>query len=193
MALAHRHQDSALLVEVYRVLGSTLLFRGAFFPAQSYFEQGIALYDAKHHRMLALHYGTDPGVVCRLYTALVLWVLGYPTQALRCIHEVMDLVQAISHPYSLVFALNYAARIHHHRREPEQTQALVESAMTLATEQGMVFWLAFGRMEHGWTLVEQGRGEEGMAQLREGLMAWQETGVNLGVPSWLSLLAEAYG
>ena len=45
----------------------------------------------------------------------------------------------------------------------------------------------------GWALVEQGQGEEGIAQMREGLTSWRATGSELGLPYFLALLAEAYG
>src|SRR5215510_13708543 len=39
----------------------------------------------------------------------------------------------------------------------------------------------------------QGEGEEGLAQLRQGLAAYQATGAELQRPHFLALLAEAYG
>src|SRR5260370_22620580 len=44
----------------------------------------------------------------------------------------------------------------------------------------------------GWALVGQGQGEEGIAQLREGLVAYRATGADLECSHWLALLAEAY-
>ena len=45
----------------------------------------------------------------------------------------------------------------------------------------------------GWALAEQGQGEEGIAQIRQGLAALQATGAELTRPYFLALLAEAYG
>jgi predicted ATPase len=42
-------------------------------------------------------------------------------------------------------------------------------------------------------LVEQGRREEGIADLRSGVDAYHATGANLESPHWLALLAEACG
>jgi predicted ATPase len=39
----------------------------------------------------------------------------------------------------------------------------------------------------------QGQEEVGIAQMHQGLSAWQATGARLAWPGWLSLLAEAYG
>ena len=44
-----------------------------------------------------------------------------------------------------------------------------------------------------WALAEQGQGEEGIAQLRQGLAAHQATGEEIVRSHFLALLAEAYG
>jgi predicted ATPase len=44
----------------------------------------------------------------------------------------------------------------------------------------------------GWALIEQGQGEEGIVQIRRGLVDWRATGSELGLPYFLSLLAEAH-
>ncbi len=82
---------------------------GEFAPARAHLEQGIALYDPQHHRSHAFLYGQDPGVICLSYAALVLWYLGYPDQALKRSHEALTLAQELSHPFSLAFALIFAA------------------------------------------------------------------------------------
>jgi predicted ATPase len=48
-------------------------------------------------------------------------------------------------------------------------------------------------MLRGWALAAQGQGEAGIAQMHQGLTAWQTMGVRTGVPYCLTLLAEACG
>ena len=47
-----------------------------------------------------------------------------------------------------------------------------------------------GTSLHGWALAMQGQGEEGMAQVRQGITAWRATGAALNVPYLCTLLAE---
>src|SRR5262249_15136126 len=61
------------------------------------------------------------------------------------------------------------------------------------TEQGFMLWLATGTVERGWALAEQGQGEAGIAQIRQGIAAWQATGMAAALPWMLALLAETYG
>ena len=51
---------------------------------------------------------------------------------------------------------------------------------------------AFATLYRGWALAEQGREEEGIAELRQGLAAYRATGAGLGLPYQLARLAEAY-
>jgi predicted ATPase len=62
----------------------------------------------------------------------------------------------------------------------------------LSSEQGFALPLAWGTIERGWALAEQGQAEAGIAQIRQGLAAQQVTGAELYRPYWLALLAEAY-
>jgi predicted ATPase len=123
----------------------------------------------------------------------VLWLLGYPDQALTSSHEPFTLAQELSHPFSLAYALDFAALLHQLRQEGQAAQEQAEAAMTLSTEQGFPLWLAIGMILRGGTLAERGQGTEGMAQMRQGLAVFQATGVEAGKPYFLALLAKAYG
>jgi predicted ATPase len=191
--LAQRVQDSALLLEAHRVLGLTVFWLGEMASARAHLEQGMVLYDPQQHRSHAFVYGQDPGVACRSLAAWPIWVLGYPDQALQNVHEALTLAEELTHPFSLVYALAMAAVVHSFRRETQAAQERAEAQMTLSTEQGFAFWLAWGTILRGWAITMQGEVAEGIAQIREGLVAHQVTGAELNRPYFFSLLAEAYG
>jgi predicted ATPase len=64
--------------------------------------------------------------------------------------------------------------------------------MALSAEQGFAQNLSQAAILRGWALAEQGQGEEGIAQIRQGLAAYRATGAELLRPYYLALLAEAY-
>jgi class 3 adenylate cyclase/predicted ATPase len=193
LALAQRQPDPSLLLVAHQVLGDHLFWLGEFATAREHLEQGIALYDAQQHRSLAFRYGYDPGVACQLFAAIVLWLLGYPDQALKEIHAALSLARELSHLYTFVWALHFASRLHHLRREAQAAQERAETEIALCTEQGFALFLAGGSMYRGWALAEQGQGKEGIAQIRQGLTAYRATGAEMARPYFLALLAEAYG
>jgi predicted ATPase len=193
LTVAQRVQDPTLLLLAHRVLGQTLASLGELPPAQAHLEQGIALYDPQRHHSLALQYGQDPGVICRSWAALALRLLGYPDQALESISEALTLARELVHPYSLAYALMWAAVVHQFRRERRAAQERAEELLALAREQGFAHWLAAGTIWQGWGLSEQGQGTEGIAQIHQGVAGWRACGVELWRPYFLALLAEAYG
>src|SRR5262249_327793 len=133
--------------------------------------QGIALYDAQQHRASVFLYGDDTGVTCRSHAARALWLLGYPDQGLTRSHEAVTLAQQSARPFSLDFALSFAAMFHQLRREERCPQERAEAAMSLAMEQGFPVWMAFGSILGGWALAQQGQAREGIEQLTQGLRA----------------------
>jgi predicted ATPase len=169
-----------------------LFWLGEVRPAQAHLEQGMALYDPRQHHSHAFLYGQDPGVACLSLAALALWVLGYPDQALARIHEALTLAYERPHPFSLARAFIYTGRLHQFRGEPQLTQARAEAAMTLSTEQGLVYWCAEGTILRGWALAAQGQDAEGIMQMCQGLATHQATGAELVRPYLLPLLAETY-
>jgi tetratricopeptide (TPR) repeat protein len=145
LRLAQSGQDPALLLEAHHALWPALVYLGELTSGQAHWEQGITLYDPQHHRSLALLYGGhDPGVCCRSFAEVALWLMGYPDQALKKGYEALTLAQELAHPFSLTFALEFAAKLHQLRREEQATQERAEAVIALSKEQGFVLTLAWG-------------------------------------------------
>ena len=100
------------------MLGQTLLVLGDFPRAREQAELGMAVYAPQLHRPQVALAPQDPGVTCLVTAAQALWHLGYPDQALQQSQAALALAQELEHPYSLVWALSWAAILHWHRHEP---------------------------------------------------------------------------
>jgi TOMM system kinase/cyclase fusion protein len=193
LQLADSIQDPALLLEAHRPLGQTLFDLGEFVPARAHLDQAIALYDPQQHRSNVFRYGHDARVACLCHVSKALWCLGAPDDALQRGHEALTFAWELSHPQSLAFALFFTAMLHQFRRERPAVQERVEALMALSTEQGFPYWLAMATILQGWVLAEQGEGEAGIAQMRQGLSAYHAVGSELWRPYFLASLAQAYG
>src|SRR5262249_13026998 len=193
LALAQQVQDVAMLMAAHRALGATLLWLGEVVAAHAHFTQGIALDAPQQHRAYAFLYGEDAGVGCRSLGARALWLLGYPDQGLRQSQEAVALAQQSSHVFSLGIALSGAAAFHQLRHEIDAVQERAEAAISLAQEQGFPFFMAFSSILRGWALAHQGRAQEGIEQITQGLVGHRATGAELQRPYFLALLAEVYG
>jgi predicted ATPase len=192
LRLAQRVQDPAELAYAHQLLGNTAYFLGEFEAARTHMEQSIDLYNPQQDRAYGLLNTTHLGVFCRGRLAQFLWFLGYPDQALQRSQEALTLAHELGCPLNLVIARRFAATLHQFRREGQLVLEQAEAAMVLAREQGFAHRLAEATILLGWALAAQGQGAEGMAQIRQGLAAYQATGSETGRPYHLALLTEGY-
>jgi TOMM system kinase/cyclase fusion protein len=190
LRLAQRAHDPALAVIAHSALGATWLYLGALPAARQHVEEAIAHYTPDQRRALVFRMGQDPGVSCRTYAAVTLWLMGYPDQALAHINDAPTLAHELSHPFSLAWARCWAAFVSQFRRDVLAVHEQAEAAVALSTAQGFPLWAAHGTSLRGWARAMQGQGEEGMAQVRQGIAAVRATGAALFVPYYCTVLAE---
>jgi predicted ATPase len=174
-------------------MGLLLYHLGELVPARGHLEQALALAGPRQDRALTFHAGEDRRVYCLGYVAWVLWHLGYPSQAMTRSHEMLTCAQELSHTYSLTRALYYAGGLHKRRREWSTTQERAEAGLAFMTEQGFGQSMGVVTFDRGAALAAQGQGEEGIAQMHQGLTAIGATGQGFGLSARLAQLAEAYG
>jgi predicted ATPase len=191
LSLAQRVYDPAGLAHAHIMLGYAMLSLREWDAARPHLEQGVAFYHAPQHRSQGFLTETHQGVFGLSHLALVLWLLGYPDQALQQSHEALTLACELAHPASVATALYFAAAFHGLRREGQRTYEQAEAALGLAREHGFAFRVAQATILRGWALVEQGQGEAGLTQIGQGLAALRATGAEAG--AYLVWLVVAYG
>jgi predicted ATPase/class 3 adenylate cyclase len=190
LRLAQQAHNPALGVVAHYALGATQLWRGALPAARLHIEEGIARYTPDQRRAPVFRMSQDLGVNCRANAAVILWLLGYPAQALDRVHEALALAHALSHPYSLAYARCWAAYVFQFRRDVLAVHEQAEALVALSTEQGVPLFAALATLLRGWALTMQGQDEKGLAQVRQGIAAFQTTGAVQTVPYLCTMLAE---
>ena len=190
LRLAQRTDAPALAVIAHYAFGSTWLWLGVLPAARQHVEDGSARDTPDQRRAPVFRMGQNPGVACRANVARALWLLGYPDQALARVHEPLALADELSHPYSLAHSRSVAATVSQWRRDVQATYEQAEAAVALSAAQGFPLWVAQGTSVRGWALALQGEGEEGMAQVRQGIVAGRATGAVLNVPYVCTVLAD---
>jgi predicted ATPase len=183
-----------LVAGAHDTMGWLLVCLGEFAPALDHAERVMDLYAPQRRHAMPVLDTIDSGVHCLSWASKTLWFLGYPEQALERSRKALALAQELDHPYVLANAQSTGgAMVHLLRRDLQAAQALAEASLTLASEHEFRPFLAQATMQRGRALAEQGRIEEGIAQLRQGLAAWEATGTRYRRPTFLAWLAEAYG
>lgn len=190
--LAQRVQLPILLVWAYYGLGETLLWSGEIGSARESLEQAATYYDPQQLRACFTPAVQDPGVAYLTCLATALWAIGYPDQGRKRLHEARVLAHELSHPFTMVWALDHDTLYHHFCREARLTQEVAEAGTTFSAEHGFPFWLATMEIHRGWALVEQGQIQEGITQMQQGLIKYRSTGAEASQPYFLGLLAGAH-
>jgi adenylate cyclase len=193
LTLGQKAQDPAKLLQAHVALAVTSLSIGDPAGTREHMEQGVALYDQERHKSHALFYGRDPGVACRAFGAIGLWLLGYPDQAAERSRQAVARGSELRQPSTLVLALHFAAVLRLYRREVQAVQENAEAAMEMSMEQGFSSWLANSQIMRGWALVQNGESASGIAQLRQGVNVLKAAEGEKSITYFISLLAEALG
>jgi tetratricopeptide (TPR) repeat protein len=182
---------SGLLVEAHAILGDTYFWLGEFKRSRWHCEQGLELYEAEQHSSLGLSFGGyDPAVFCLGHLSWDLWQLGLTQEALRRSDEGLALAARLSRPHDRCIAHFFACRLHQFRRDVSSAREQAESAIAIAAEHGFEYFGALTTVVRGWALIQQGRNDEGLAEMRSGMAAAERTGELLLRPYSCSLLAE---
>ncbi|ANG62875.1 hypothetical protein A8C75_10525 [Marinobacterium aestuarii] len=190
LSQAQNSADPDLLLEAHAAIGPTCFFLGDFAAARRHLEAVCQGYDPQRHQHHAFDYGMDPGVLGHNFMAWVLWFCGQPDTAMRRCEKMLSLAEKVNHPFSLAFALGYAAELYQLRGEVERVRERAEAAVALSIEQGFPYWQAQGGVLLGWVMAQQGDVDGGIEKMRAGLVAYRANGAELGCSYLMLRLAE---
>ena len=189
---ARLQADPVPMIVAHRVLGSTQFTLGDFVAAREQLEKTLALSGAEDRQRLAALYAVEPRVAALLIRAWVVWLLGYPDTALRSAQEGQASAQQLTHAYSHAFAAFVVSAIHSMRGEVEAARTQAEACITIADEHQITQYATLSRVLRGWSLVQLGQCDVGLAEIKANITHSRRTGVAF-MRSWmLAAFAESY-
>ena len=193
LGVAQTTGDPDLALEAHFAAGLSAFYCADLLSAREHLEQTISAYDPERHKGLASTYGgLDPGVCCSEYLSWTLWLLGYPDQALKRTDEAQSLVKRVGNLYTQTRSLYWDSLVRQFTGQWDVLRERIEVAISMATEHGFALVLGVGPIMRGWALVTEGRAEEGIRQISQGLERYRATGAGFQLPHLLTALIEAY-
>ena len=193
LELGNSTGDDGLILQGNMDCGWSLFFQGRLAPARVHLERVLALYDAERHSGHLFTFGDNPATSAGGCLAQVLWLLGYPQAALERSEQTVRMLRTLNHPYSLVFGLDLAGFVRQYRGDPAATRILVDEAIAESSKHGLAFIEAMGSILRGWVRTQAQDLQDGLQEMRDGLVAQLGTGAELVRPFWFYLQAEALG
>ena len=190
LRMAHHGGDPIHTAQGHFAVADTLYWQGEFQAAREHLEQARAAYLPAHHTRHVADFGEDAGVTSASYLSWVQWFLGFPDQAHETSRQAVALARELGHPYSLAYALTFAAILHCRLRQPEKALALAEETLELASQHGFSLWQIGATLSRGWAQVMQDK-RDGIESLQQCVEATRAAmgGVSLVV---LGPLVDAY-
>jgi class 3 adenylate cyclase len=185
--LAERAQNPTMRMAAYSAMAEALSDLGEFSAARDLCAKGIALGFVPTPS--AFSEIGEPRTMLLAHSALNLFVLGYPAQALARSREALSGARQLG-PHALAFALNSAADLHRCFGDERKAQEFTEALAALASERGFLLWSAQAVFLRAEGLVAEGQFAQGIIELRRGAALFEMTGAVAGI--WKLSLAKAY-
>ena len=173
LRMADRFDDATARVEGHLVLGACLAMLNSLRPAMEHLEQGIADYDPERYVGGRFQLGNNPGVVCFMTSAIVLWMLGFPDRARDRAHEAIALSQRARHPSTMAYAQFHTGLIRLWRREHDLALKSAQVVLDIADEHDFLIWTAVGSCLRGAALAGLGSADEGVALIERAMNTYQ--------------------
>ena len=168
--LAQHNNEPLSLQFAHYAIGNSLLWAGQLEKSRFHFEQSIALYQPSHHATMVSDFGENARVSSGCLLSWVMWLQGFPEQAVTVVNRALSLARQTNHPYSMGFALCCSAILHRWLRQVETTGQLALEALALSQKHGLPFSLGVSASSYGWVLAMQGQAA-GVPQIQQCLAA----------------------
>ena len=191
LRLSRERDDDAGFVLGHQACGTSQLLAGRFALSRLHLEAALALYDPNSHHSLGYQTGSHPQVVAQVYLGFVLFCLGFPDQALARTSAAIAEAQRLAHPSSLASSLMGGTILLSLAGDKGALDERADDLVTVATDQGFLFWRPMGMIYRGWVKVQDGDVAEGISLLRNGSAGYRATGAELWMPYYTALLARA--
>ena len=167
--LAQQQDDAGLQVEGHLRVGMNLASLGDVGRGLEHLDRAIALFDPHQHVSARFRLGASPGVVPYTASAFLLWLTGYPDQAVERAKTGLDLATQLQHPYSEAYALFHVGFLYVWQQEWELVHERATDVLRIADEHDYKVWRALALVFLGVSMTGRGQHEEGLTASDEGL------------------------
>jgi predicted ATPase len=182
--------DRDELLHAHRLMGELNFYQGEFGLSRQHFEAALSLYDPKDHLRLIRALGDDPAVLSRMYNALSLWFLGFPTQADENCSKGLRLAGKLGHAFTSAQADFYASWLYAFARDFVRARSFAEKAIDRSTVQQFALVLGLSRVIRGWAMSQMNEQAAGEEEILQGMALIRGPNADICESSFLTFLAD---
>ncbi|WGD50127.1 winged helix-turn-helix domain-containing protein [Bradyrhizobium sp. CB1650] len=169
----------------YRLVGDhmtaiSLHYLGDLLGARRHLERALDEYVTANYTSPVLRFQFRPHVQARVLLAWILWLQGFPDQAMRVADNSVEEARGANHVLSLCYALAHACTIALWVGDLAAAESYLGMLVDQSARHPLPFWAALGRRNRGVLLIKRGDLDTGLRLLRagdygvgEGRVAWE--------------------
>ena len=189
--LTAKQADPAARLIADRMVGSMRLYMGDQTDARRHIERMLSRYVDPLHRSHMIRFVWDQRVAGEIILAVILWLQGFPDQAMGTVRRTIERARASDHAISLCYTLARAAcPVALWVGDLAAAEYYVSMLLDHSAKLAMAVWQAEGRCFKGILLIKRGRDDTGLRLLRTALDEVRNTGPILRDSAFLCALAE---
>ena len=187
LVAARADGSTFVLAWAHCAVGQAQFHLGDLDSAREHAATALEFYREEDHR----DFPTGPGAAAQGILACVSAYRGFPQQAHREIEKLLALAQHLTLASQRCLVHLCAAGAYALLREMPAVAAHADQTLTLALENELPQFAGWGHIFRGWARALQGRPEDGIAELQEGLAGYAAVGSRTRAGEYLGWLAES--
>jgi predicted ATPase len=191
--VANKKGDAADRLSCDRLTATALHYLGEQTNARRRLERMLSQYVAPAHRSHIARFQFDQRVAARSTLSHVLWLQGFPDQAVRSARATLEAAQATDHALSLCNALGHAAfPVALYVGDLAAAEQFLSTLLNYLADHPLTVWNALGRCLRGLLVVKRGDAA-GLPLLRSALHELRDKRFRLRYAAYLGMLANGLG
>lgn len=190
MQFSEHSSRADYLIESCAALGHVLPYLGQLEESVPILRRCVALSALHRGKSFTPITAQDPAIASLCQLGVVLWLLGYPDQAVAQIGEALKAAEAQGQPINIALVCPYAAEIHQLRREPAKAVEYASRGIRIASQHGYDIWHLLSMTHLGIAKGATGQFAEGAALCDGGLDALRGYGAQAAFAYFLGAGAE---
>ncbi|HEY7214419.1 MAG TPA: AAA family ATPase, partial [Thermoanaerobaculia bacterium] len=187
LEMAERTGSPTRRMNAFESMSFALLNLGDLVAAQSYLETLIAM--GRSQSELPRHRVLEPFLGGLAESSWILWLLGYPGQAVERSREALEKLRQSASSFTAGFVRCFSADLHIFRRAAGEVLPLARELVDLSVEYRLRSFSIIGDFQLGWVAAERGDAAAGIETMRRALDARLASGAVAGSVNHFSFLA----
>ncbi|MDH5325010.1 MAG: AAA family ATPase [Gammaproteobacteria bacterium] len=188
--IAKSTTDHTFSMEAQRSMGGTLFWRGQLSEAYQYLKAG---FKTQHQRRISTQtFSHDTEVANLANGSCVLWLQGFPAQALERAQQAVDLAHELSHPFSCAYAHAFCAFVHQLSGDQLGVKQEAEKIIEVSDTYEFGYWKTVGNMMLSQAMMVILQDFQYIQGYEKTLQQYKATGSSLALTYFHSLLAQSY-